>query len=189
MIIGIVGTLGAGKGTVVEYLKSKGFAHYSSSAILKDLLKERGLPQTRAYMSPLANELMAKHDGGVLHYSHERARQEGAENFVLEAIHRTKEADYIKNIEGVVLGVDADIHKRYERVAKRKDGAKDNVTFEQFLADSKREEEGEANTGPHIRAVLDMADAVVMNNGTKNELFLQVGNALKSLEKQAHKTT
>ena len=29
IIIGITGTLGAGKGTVVEYLKKKSFKHYS----------------------------------------------------------------------------------------------------------------------------------------------------------------
>ena len=29
MIIGITGTLGAGKGTVVDFLKEKGFRHFS----------------------------------------------------------------------------------------------------------------------------------------------------------------
>jgi len=31
MILGITGTFGAGKGTIVEYLKTKGFSHYSVS--------------------------------------------------------------------------------------------------------------------------------------------------------------
>ena len=39
--IGITGTLGAGKGTIVEYLqKEKGFSHYSVRAFLTD---EEGL--------------------------------------------------------------------------------------------------------------------------------------------------
>ncbi len=181
MIIGITGTLGAGKGTVVEYLKSKGFGHYSSSGILKEILAERGLPATRFNMSSLADELMKTHEGGILHFSHERAQQEGIKDYVLEAIHRESEALYIKSIGGVVVGVDADVEKRYERIAKRKEGEKDDVTYEQFLADVKREDEGGGGTGSNIRAALKTADAVVMNNGSQEELFAQVEEVLKKI--------
>lgn len=179
MIIGITGTLGAGKGTVVEYLKTKGFTHYSSSGILKEILVERGLPATRKNMSELADELMKTHEGGVLELSHERAQKEGKENYILEAIHRPNEAAYIRSIGGSILGVDADINTRYSRAIQRKEGEKDNVTFDQFLNDSKREDEGATQTGPNIRKVLDMADVVVMNNTTQEELFAQVEEALK----------
>jgi len=36
MIIGITGTLGAGKGTIVEILKKKWFGHYSVREFLKN---------------------------------------------------------------------------------------------------------------------------------------------------------
>jgi dephospho-CoA kinase len=180
MIIGITGTLGAGKGTVVEYLKSKGFTHYSSSRILKEILAERGLPATRTNMSKLSDELTAKQPGGVLHLSYERALKDGAMDFVFESIHRVSEAEYIRSIGGVVFGVDADMKKRYERAVKRKEGEKDNVTFEQFVSDTKREEEGLTGTGPNIRAVLKDAEAVLTNNGTQEELFAQVEKALQT---------
>jgi dephospho-CoA kinase len=181
MIIGITGTLGAGKGTVVEYLKQKGFGHYSSSGILKEILAGLGFPATRQNMSELADELMKKHPGGVLTLSYERAEEAGIKDYVLESIHRISEADYIHSVGGKILGVDADIEKRYARAVKREEGEKDNVTFEQFVADTKREEEGATGTGPNIRAVLKIADAVVMNNGTQEELFVQVEKALKKL--------
>jgi hypothetical protein len=88
MIIGIAGTLASGKGAVVEYLKSKGFAHYSSSGTLKRILTERSLPLTRTYMSPLADELSAAQEGGVLGMNLEQAEKDGMTNVVLEAIHR-----------------------------------------------------------------------------------------------------
>ena len=179
MIIGITGTIGAGKGTVVSFLKSKGFAHYSSSGILKDLLAERGLPQTRTHMSPLADELMSNYPGGVLHFSHERAQKDGAQNYILEAIHSQSEADYVRSIGGVIWGVDADLEKRYERTIKRGEGEKDQVTYEQFLEHAKREDEGQSERGNNIRAVLDLADVVLTNNGTPEELFAQVEKALK----------
>ena len=163
---------------MVEYLKKKGFGHYSSSGILKEILAQRGLPATRFNMSALADKLLRAYEGGVLHLSHESAQKEGVKDYVLEAIHRVDEATYIRSIGGVVLGVDADVEKRFERATKRKEGEKDNVTYEQFLADVKREDEGGGGTGSNIRAALKVADAIVTNNGTQEELFAQVENAL-----------
>lgn len=56
-IIGITGTIGAGKGTVVDYLKLKGFQHYSARSLLLAELTKRGLENDRNAMRPLANEL------------------------------------------------------------------------------------------------------------------------------------
>lgn len=181
MIIGITGTIGAGKGTVVEYLKTKGFAHYSSSGILKEVLVERGLPATRLNMSTLADELMRTYAGGVLELSHTRATNAGEDNYILEAIHRENEAAYIRSIGGIILGVDADIKTRYERSIHRADGEKDNVTFEEFLVNSKREDEGKGETGANIRAVLKSADAIITNDDTLEELTEQIDRALETL--------
>ncbi len=182
MIIGIAGTLGAGKGTVVEYLKSKGFAHYSSSATLITMLKERGLPLDRTHMSALAEELINSTPGGILGISLERAREAGNENVVLEAIHRQSEADFVRQNGGKILGVDADIKTRYERVHARGDGTKDQVSFEQFVADSKREDEGKGTVSSNINAVIASADTVVTNNGTIEELQAAVEHALSKLK-------
>ena len=181
MIIGITGTIGAGKGTVVAYLKERGFAHYSSSGLLKEVLDERGLPATRLNLSTLADELSAMHRGGVLHLSHMRAQKDGVTDYVLEAIHRESEAEYIRSIGGKILGVDADITARYERSIKRGEGEKDNVTFEEFLENIKREDEGRGVTGANIRAVLRDADVVVMNDGSLKELDAQIGSALEKI--------
>lgn len=184
MIIGLAGTIGAGKGTVVEYLKKRGFAHYSSSAVLREILRERRLPETRTYMSPLADELMEAHAGGVLHVSHERAEESGVKDYILEAIHRESEAEYVRSIGGVIIGVDADLMKRYERSVRRGEGEKDNVTLDEFLEHAKREDEGEGGgIGPNIRAVLESADTVLTNDGTPEELYLQIDEALATLAK------
>jgi dephospho-CoA kinase len=176
MIIGIAGTIGAGKGTVVEYLKLKGFAHYSSSKTLANILSERNLGHSRKEMSDLANELMSDYEGGVLHYSHLQAQKDGHSHYILESLHRVTEGEYIRKIGGIILGIDADIAIRYERAVKRKEGEKDNVTFEQFKSDSDREDEGKTGTGPNIKNVIKMADFVVTNNGTLEELYKQLDN-------------
>jgi len=174
MILGIAGTIGAGKGTVVEYLKSKGFAHYSSSAVLAQILTERGELPIRANLSNLANELNRTHEGGVLAISHNIAQAAGHEHYILESLHRVSEAEYIKKLGGVILGIDADVRVRYDRASARKEGLKDEVTFEQFLSDSEREDEGKTGSGPNIKAVITMADYTIANNGTLEELYDQI---------------
>ena len=42
IIIGITGTLGAGKGTIVDYLvKERGFVHYSVRAFITEEIEKR----------------------------------------------------------------------------------------------------------------------------------------------------
>ena len=174
MIIGIVGTLGAGKGTVVEYLKQKGFAHYSISEFLDSVLKEKSVPSTRANLSALADEFSQEYEGGVLEVVNLRTQKEGVDNYILESIHREKEAEYLRSIDGLILGVDADTKVRFKRASKRQEGEKDNVTYEQFLCDLEREEEGRGSGTPNIRAVLNNADVVLNNDGTLEELHQQI---------------
>ncbi len=170
MIIGIAGTLGAGKGTLVDILKTKGFAHYSSSTILGNILDERGIEKTRLNLSNLANELMSNYEGGILNFSHGLAIKANHKDYILESLHRVSEGEYIKKIGGIILGIDADVRIRYERAVARKEGLKDEVTFEQFISDSEREDEGKTGSGPNIKAVIKMADYTIMNNGTLAEL-------------------
>ena len=183
MIIGITGTIGAGKGAVVEYLKEKGFKAYSSSGILKEILTERGHPHTREYLSNLAEELLATYPGGVLSISLERAKKDDVKNLILEAIHRVSEAEFVRSVGGKILGVDADLKLRYERTLARKEGAKDTVTFEQFKESSEREDEGKRHLTSNIRSVIQTADAVVQNNGTLADLHAQIDAVLSEIKK------
>jgi dephospho-CoA kinase len=173
MIIGITGTIGSGKGTAVAYLKSKGFSHYSSSAALKEILAERGLPATRDHFSPLAQEIRAADEAGVPKLAHKRMLEEVPDHAIFEALHSVGEAEFVRSIGGVIIGVDADPHVRYERSVGRGE-EKDQVTFEEFLKHSRREDEGAEGSGHNIREVINMADAVVQNDGSLEDLHRQL---------------
>ncbi|MDR3047529.1 MAG: AAA family ATPase, partial [Bacteroidales bacterium] len=61
MIIGITGTLGAGKGTIVDYLiDNYQFQHFSVRTFLIQQIEKRGLPVNRDTMVLIANSLRAK---------------------------------------------------------------------------------------------------------------------------------
>ena len=185
MIIGIAGTIGSGKGTIVEYLhQKKHFGHYSSSGRLKEILEERGESATRLNLSTLADELMKEKEGGILQLSHERAQANGDADYILESIHRESEAVYVRSIGGIILGLDADLETRFERTQKRQEGEKDNVTFEEFKESAAREDEGVTGTGPNICAVLKNADYMITNNGTLEELYVQVDEVLEKISEQ-----
>ncbi len=182
MILGIAGTIGAGKGTVVDYLVQKyGFAHYSSSGLLREILESRGETVDRDGYARLARELRAADPAGVPRLTYERLVKDSPKNAILEAVHTVGEADFIRSIGGKVLGVDADVATRYERITKR-GSEKDSVTYEKFLEQSKREDDGGSDiSGHNIRGVITTADYVVQNNGTLEELHAQIENALATL--------
>ena len=178
MIIGIAGTLGAGKGTVVEYLKTRGFTHYSVSGHMTTILHERGHTAVRENLSALADELAEQYTGGILEVMHQKAQADGVADYILESIHRVSEADYLRSIGAVILGIDADPKVRYERTIKRQEGEKDNVTFEEFMRSIEREEEGKGSGTPNINAVIARADFVLQNNGSLEELHQQIDQFL-----------
>ncbi len=57
IIIGIVGTNGAGKGTVVEILQDFGFNHFSASDYINEVITARGMVINRDNQRLIANQL------------------------------------------------------------------------------------------------------------------------------------
>lgn len=177
MIIGITGTLGAGKGTVVEYLKTKGFKHFSVRDFLNEELARRGLVSNRDNMLAVANDLRRAHGPGFIAEQLAGSALQEGEDAVIESIRSLGEGATIKSRGGRMWAVDADIKKRYERITKRQSET-DKVSFEKFVSDEQAEF---ANTDPsknNLKGLIATADAVFQNNGTQEELFAQVEKAL-----------
>lgn len=178
MIIGIAGTLGAGKGTVVECLKEKGFTHYSASGVLREILRQKGLEETRENMTTLADDLRNENPASPHHILFQKYTEEKPDRVILESIHSVGEAIFLKERRAIILAVDAGLEVRYDRVHAR-GTSKDDVSFEEFQKIAIHEEEG---GGSHnIRAVIDMADHTIMNDGTIEELHAKVEEWLQTL--------
>lgn len=178
MIIGITGTLGAGKGTVVEYLKQHGFTHYSVRDFLVEEINKRGLEKNRDNMLAVANDLRSTYGPGyIAEQLTERATKAGGDA-VIESIRSVGEAEYLKNNGAMLWAVDADQRARYERIVPR-GSETDKVTFEKFQSDEAAEFANEDPTKPNLKKLIEIADAVFLNNGTQEELFAQVEKALK----------
>ena len=110
IVIGITGTLGAGKGTVVEYLvQHHGFTHYSARELITKSLHERGIPVSRDTLIDMANELRANcGHAHIMESLYEKAMAAG-ENAVIESVRAIAEVDALKKHDHAhLLAVDAD---------------------------------------------------------------------------------
>ncbi len=175
MIIGITGTDGAGKGTVVEYLVTEhGFRHYSARDFILEHIRAAGLPETRNQMRLTANELRATYGNEfVVRQAYQKATKEQAQKVVIESIRATAEAEYLKAHGGILLAVDADQALRFERVQARRSSS-DQVTFAEFVAHEELEKNDPDPNGMQKAKVIEMADAVIMNNASTTELHQAV---------------
>lgn len=182
MIIGLTGSFGAGKGAVVEYLVQKGFKYYSATEFIKEEIARRGMPPNRDSMIVVANDMRAKNGPAYIVESlYGRAKSYGGDA-VIEALRALAEVREIKKLGVIVIGVDADPEIRYTRAYARGE-EKDNVSFEKFLAQEREESNPDNPAKQDIFGALKESDAVVQNNGTLEELRVQVDRILTMFRK------
>jgi deoxycytidylate deaminase len=179
MIVGIAGMLGAGKGTIAEFLvKERSFKHLSVREFLIEEIQRRRLEVNRDSMVLVANDLRAKFGPGyIAEQLYERAVKIGGD-CVIESLRCAGEVDALRKKGSFVLfGVDADIETRYRRIVER-GSSTDRVSFERFVADEQRESNLTDPTKGNLRRCVDMADHNFMNDWTVDELHKKVGAVL-----------
>lgn len=180
MIIGITGTNGAGKGTVVDMLKKKGFIHFSASEFITKEIIKRGLPVNRDSMIVVANDLRARFGPGYIIATllYEAAQQE--KDAIVESIRTTGEIQKLRDARGILIGVDADQKTRYTRIQARK-SEKDNVSYEEFVSQEEKEMSSDDPNKHNLRACITAADFIILNNGSKKDLKEKVERLPKKL--------
>lgn len=183
MLIGITGTDGAGKGTVVEYLvKNKGYLHFSSRGVITRELLRSGLPTDRVHLREMGNKLRTEHGNDFLvTFALRLVQPEALEYMIIESIRAVAEAMSLKAQGGILLAVDAEQSVRYERITSR-NSTTDRVSYEDFVAQEKLEMEDPDPHGMQKARVMAMADYTIMNNGSLEELEVEIERALAFLK-------
>ncbi len=179
MIVGITGTIGAGKGTVVDYLvREKGFAHRSVRDFLMAELAARGLPPDRDHLREVGNELRAAHGPSYIIEQLWRQAGEAGGDTLIESVRSVGEADFLKKHGALLLAVDADRRLRYGRITAR-GLSTDHVDFATFVRQEDLEMASDDPAGQNLAAVMAMADCRIENDGTLEELQERVEGVLK----------
>lgn len=182
VIIGITGTLGAGKGTIVDYLKKeKGFLHFSARGFIVEEIKRRGLDVNRDTMTEVANDLRAHNSPSyIIDELYKKALTTG-KNCVIESIRTLGEITSLKQKGHFYLfAVDADSKIRFDRIKARKSST-DNVDYNTFIANEKREMTSTDPNKQNLLKCIENADFVFNNNGNLNALNYQVNQILGEL--------
>ncbi len=175
LIIGITGTIGAGKGEAVNYLvQNCGFRHYSVRDFVVRELTKRNMPLDRPAMQVLSNELRNTHGGDyIVKKMIEEASMSGGDA-IIESIRAQTEADYIKGLpHSFLLGIDAPASVRYERILKR-GSVTDHITFEEFLAQEGTELTSQNPNNQNLQYCLQVSDAVVENDSSLEKFYEKI---------------
>jgi dCMP deaminase len=166
MIIGLTGSLAAGKGVVSEFLKSKGFVYLSLSDELREIAKERKIEITRKNLQDLGNLLREEEGSGFLaERIYEKIINQCYKKAVIDGIRNPAELDVLRKIRHFYLiSVDAPQEIRFKRLILR-NRESDPITWQDFLIiDQKDKGEGEPKTGQRVSDCMKFADYHLIND-------------------------
>ncbi len=178
IIIGLVGQMAAGKGTVAKYLENKYQASiHRFSTILRDVLERLHLEISRQNLQNLSTVLRKNFGEDILaKVISEDVVNDQNKIIVIDGIRRLADIKYLKKLPTFKLvSITADPKIRYQRLVNRNENKNDKQkTYEEFLAEQKKEAEIE------IPRVMAEAEIEINNDKDLDELYAQIDKIIKT---------
>jgi dephospho-CoA kinase len=173
-LIGLTGTNGSGKGEAASFFIKKGYAYFSLSDILRNVLRGKGQEITRDNLIQMGNAMREEFSPDILA---QLVMKKVKGDSVIDSIRNPKEVEYFRKQEGFILiSVDALPEIRYERVKKR--GREESVlTLKEFI-DKEAEEMSTEERAQQLKVCMNMADFTIQNNGTLHEFHKKLEKLL-----------
>ena len=173
-LIGLTGLNAAGKGTVADILKNKGYVYHSLSDIIREEATALGLDHSRENLISTGNKLRQDHGPGALgKMIAEKILAAPEKDYVVDSIRNPFEIQELKKLKGFfIIGVDAPVELRFERSKKRA-----RVGYEKTLQDFIDIEQKENSDDPKKQQLfecLKQADTIIINDKGIAELTKQV---------------
>ena len=179
IILGLAGELASGKGTAAKYIKEKynGSSHRFSTMI-RDVLERMYLEINRENLQKISTIFRENFFDDILSSVISKDVENDKHKIIaIDGVRRMADITYLKKLERFrLVYIDADIEKRYSRIIKRGENNDDTQkTFQEFENDHAREAELQ------IQDLKNKADFVIDNNGSFEDLYIQVDKIIREL--------
>ena len=182
LVIGITGTLGAGKGTVVEILmKHYDFLHFSVRAFITEEILKRNFPLNRDSMVSVANELRETHTPSYITDQLFETSLKTGKNSIIESIRTPGEVASLRQRGNFyLLAIDALPELRYQRIVLR-NSETDHINYKTFIENEAREMTATDSNKQNLKACIEQADFVLDNSGTIAGLEIKVQKIMETI--------
>ncbi|HLP61470.1 MAG TPA: AAA family ATPase [Candidatus Deferrimicrobium sp.] len=184
--IGLTGRMGSGKGEVVKILEKMGFKYISLSDMVREEIASRtsaGREVSRRETQDIGNRLRKEGGAGILGKKVRlKIESMDVEKWVIDGIRNPAEVTELRKLHGFyLLGIEAPIPTLLERVKSRKRGT-DIDDDDVLLSHMDREwGNGEPEDGQQVGKCMDMADYIIENDNSLDDLKTDVLKVLAGL--------
>lgn len=180
MIIGLTGKNGSGKGEVASFLTKRGFHYLSLSDEVREEMKRQGVKITRENLIPFANDLRNKYGPSYL-AEKVLEKMDPDKNYVVDSVRNPFEVETLRKRRNFhLISIVADPRVRFERL-KARGRENDPKDYKKFLEIDAAEAGNPDPSAQQMNRTHEMADAVVENNGTVEDLHDKAKQVIRVL--------
>lgn len=185
IIIGLVGEPSGGKDTAAAYLVKKyNFTHVSTGDLVREYISKNKLGSlSRQNLKKVAIKL--REQFGPDYLASTALQSANSSHIVISGLRTVSEVHCIQLNHGTILCVNANIMTRYTR-AKERGRIGEDIDFDTFKKIQLSEEKGEGPNEQNVEAVISIADESIQNDGSLDELYLQIDDFMNRLYKRIH---
>lgn len=180
-VIGISGTLSAGKTLIAKHLESRGYRLYSLSSYVKQHMAKAGAEPTHSNLQAMGNSLRRRHGSAVL--ARWALDDLAGPNVCVDGIRNPEEAHFFREMtKFALLFVDADPSQRWDW-ARNKVGKMRIVNREEFdrLDQVERGILDRQEYGLRVDDCRLVADQpIIQNDGDIDKLYKQVDDFIET---------
>lgn len=188
--IGIAGTAGSGKDTVAMLMGEMfGAISIGTGDMVRAIARQ--VYHLPAHVRPTHDQaynvatFMRKHlsPSSIIELCLLEGQVQNVRLVIIHGLRTMAEADIFRKAGGIIVGVDADIEKRYARLRKDRDTL---ANYDEFLKQEELENEGVSKKHEDlgIRYIIESADVKIDNNGSIEDLEAQIREKIAPLLKK-----
>jgi dephospho-CoA kinase len=174
-VIGILGTIGSGKGTIANFLKNFGYKKINMGNLVRAEAKKRKIKPTRENLHNLQLKLRKNNPYYFIDKVIAKIEKSKHKRWVVDGLRNPEDAEKLKKIfKAKIIFVDAPVKLRWERVKKRRRGGEAKISLKKFIEIEKKE-----NKMFKFNLTKKYADFKIVNDSTKEELYRKVMKIIK----------